>query len=242
MGDPIQPKLDLSPPRRQDPRPEIEISSPGLAALERQAVEGPKAKTRHRPKKEPKTPGALAKRNADAYPAPRSLGTVFTALFLGAGAGAIYTGIKWGTALGKVTLSQQASKGADQFFDSSGNLTDAAKDIPFSPLTTLLNNISEKAQSENKDIQDVLDGVEDKARDEEKVWRQKSVALGVASGVGVLGMMIFFTAAPIIRHRGNVLFDGDSVKRHKNGKPTSEVRFSPSFDLTGASANLAIRF
>ncbi len=254
MGDTIQPKLDLSPPRqkRLDPRPEIEIHSPGLAAN----VEGPKPKPsrkndrksrreERKEKKEPKTPEQLARRNVDAYAATRSLGAISTALFLGAGAGAIYTGIKWGGAAGRVAISDQASKGADQFFDSSGELTDAAMKIPFSPLTNLLNQVSEKAQEKNTSVQEVLEDVEKQARQEESRWRKQSVALGIASGAGVVGMFVFFTAAPIIRHRGNILFGigNPRGKRSRNNASNNpQVQIVPNFGPTGGGAEFMLRF
>ncbi len=161
------------------------------------------------------TPERRAKRNADAYTAFVVMSALSTGVFLTGTGLSVWSGLRYGKAAGTEQLLRAASRGSKDLFDESGEISDevrsAAAAVP--GLTDVLERVEEKAADENKDAQTALREMEGEARAERRKQQKFLIGSGVAAGVGVVGMLVFISAAKITRHRGIMLFGREGRAR-----------------------------
>lgn len=167
-----------------------------------------------------------AKRNADAFTAFKVTGAVSTALFLGCGAGAVYSGVQYAKFLGMEEALNTADAGADTFFDESGKLTKESRTLSKSipNLYPLLQKVESKMQKEDKTLNEAIDEIGEGVHGKRRHWKKIAVGTGVAAGAGLVGMIIFLTAASIAKHRGNMLYRRDRISKFK---PKVTPKLSP---------------
>lgn len=155
------------------------------------------------------TPERRAKRNADAYTAFVVMSALSTGVFLTGTGLSVWSGLRFGKAAGTEQLLRAASRGSEDFFDESGAISreaqSAAAAIP--GLTDVLEKVEDKAADENKDVQTALREMEGEARAERRQRQKFLVGSGIAAGAGLVGMLVFISAAKITRHRGIMLMD-----------------------------------
>ena len=191
----------------------------------RNGPEGRRASRKQDPKHQPNPAEARekkAKRNADAYTAFVTLSALSTGLFLaGTGLSVVY-GLKLGKAEGTYQLLGHASDKSDQLFTESGKLSrDAQEQVQQIPgLFRMLKNIEEKSAQKNQSVQKTLEETRDEAQVDRKEQKKKVVATGIAAGVGLVGMIVFISAAKITRHRGLMLYG-------PNRKQRAQIEFTP---------------
>lgn len=222
---PTTPKQKASP-KKEDRSEELRAKSLGLKDLrdpkkkQRPKASGPKFKypLGTLPRK--------AKRNADAFTAFKVTGAVSTALFLGCGAAAAYSGVQYAKFLGMEEALNTADASADTFFDKSGKLTHEsrtlAKSIP--NLYPLLQKVESKMEKEDKTLNEAIDEIGEGVHGKRRHWKKVAVGTGVAAGAGLMGMIIFLTAASIAKHRGNMLYRRDRISKFK---PKVTPKLSP---------------
>ncbi|MDL1870867.1 hypothetical protein FBR05_01520 [Deltaproteobacteria bacterium PRO3] len=161
------------------------------------------------------TPERRAKRNADAYTAFVVMSALSTGVFLAGTGLSVWSGLRYGKAAGTEQLLRAASRGSEDLFDESGEISreaqSAAAAVP--GLTDVLERVEEKAADENKDVQTTLREMEGEARAERRKQQKFLIGTGVAAGAGLVGMLVFISAAKIARHRGIMLMDRSLGRR-----------------------------
>lgn len=178
-----------------------------------------------------------AKRNADAYTAFVTLSAVSAGLFLTGTGLTVFHGLKLGKAEGTFRLLNHASEGSEDFFTESGDLSrDAqrqAKSIP--GLHSLLLKIEKQSESKNQSVQDTIEDTQDEANAERKKQKKIVMATGIAAGVGLVGMIVFISAAKITKHRGLMLYA-------PNGKRRAKLNLQPQLSPQLQGLQLSLRW
>lgn len=200
-----------------------------------QSNEVPKARVK--PKTPPSPEWRRAKRNADAYTGFVVMSALSTGLFLAGSGLTIWSGLRYGKAMGTEQLLRAASQGSENLFDESGQVSREAKNAAGAVpgLQEVLKKIEGKASEENKDVQAAIREMKAEARDDRKKHQKALVASGIAAGAGVVGMLIFNSAAKITRHRGLMLF-GTSPK------PGLRAQLAPSLSPREFGMQMTLRF
>lgn len=178
-----------------------------------------------------------AKRNADAYTAFVTLSAVSAGLFLTGTGLTVFHGLKLGKAEGTFQLLHTASEGSEDFFTESGELSrDAqrqAKSIP--GLHGLLLRIEQESETKNQSIQETIEETQDEANTERKKQKKIVMATGIAAGVGLVGMIVFISAAKITKHRGLMLYA-------PNGKRRAKLNLQPQLSPQLQGLQLSLRW
>lgn len=220
----LRPLQGMSPPP-------IKLSPRAAARRSLESEPAPK-----KPKR-PMTPERRAKRNADAYTAFVVMSALSTGVFLTGTGLSVWSGLRFGKAAGTEQLLRAASRGSEDLFDESGEISreaqSAAAAVP--GLTDVLERVEEKAADENKDVQTALREMEGEARAERRKQQKFLIGSGVAAGAGLVGMLVFISAAKIARHRGIMLFG-------REGRPRLRAQVLPALSPQELGMQMTLRF
>ena len=178
-----------------------------------------------------------AKRNADAYTGFVVMSALSTGVFL-AGAGlTLWSGLRYGKAAGTEMLLRAASRGSENLFDESGKISreaqSAASSVP--GLMGVLQDIEDQASDENQDIQGAIEDMKGEARSDRKRQQKFLLASGISAGVGLVGMLVFISAAKITRHRGLML-----MGRPRGGR--LQAQWAPRISPQEMGLQMTLRF
>src|SRR5690606_26088658 len=178
-----------------------------------------------------------AKRNADAYTAFVPLGAVSTGLFLVGTGFTAYHGYLLAKAECTSHLMGAASDMYDRIFTKSGDLNqDFQKHAGKVPgLSGMLEDLEEKAEEKNQSAQQTFDEAQGHADAERKKQRKIVMATGIAAGAGLAGMIIFYSAARITKHRGLMLYG-------PHRRPTAQLEFTPLLGPQLNGLEFSLRF
>lgn len=176
-----------------------------------------------------------ARRNADAHTSFVVLGAISTATFLVAGGLTIHHGLRYAKHVAREQLLKAAEDNSEKFFDASGELSGQARTFSsgIPGLYNMLGHIEEKAESEGGDIDQTLRKMRKEAKGQRIKWEGNTRATAIAAGVGVAGMLVFFSAAAIAKHRGLMLHAPSRKWR---------VEFQPRLSLQHYGAALTFRW
>ena len=130
-----------------------------------------------------------------------------TGVFLAGSGLTIFSGFRYGKAAGTEQLLRAASQGSGALFDKSGELSREAKaaSAAVPGLFGVLQKIEDKAASQNQDVQQTIQDMRRGAHEGKKKQQKLLLASGIAAGAGLVGMLVFISAAKIARHRGLML-------------------------------------
>ena len=190
-----------------------------------------------KPKISPSPEWRRAKRNADAYTGFVVMSALSTGLFLTGTGLTIWSGLRYGKAMGTEQLLRAASQGSENLFDESGEISREAKSAAGAVpgLKDMLEKIEGKASEENKDVQDAIREMKVEAREDRKKHQKALMASGIAAGAGIVGMLIFISAAKITRHRGLMLFG-------PSHKPRLRAQLAPAISPQEFGMHMTLRF
>ncbi len=191
-----------------------------------------KAPTKQLPKKVDRD--RKAKRNADAYTAFVTFSALSTGLFLAGTGFTIFHGLRLGKAAGTNELLDQASDKSDQLFTDSGNLSRDAQIQAqnFPGLYGMLKDIEQESNNKKQSIQETIKEHRSEAKKNQKRELKITTATGIAAGVGLLGMIVFISAAKITRHRGLMLH---SPRRKNTAQLQITPKIGPQYNGLGVS-------
>jgi hypothetical protein len=197
----------------------------------------PARSTKESPTVSPPKPDAekRARRNADAHTSFVVLGAISTATFLVGGGLTIHYGLRYAKHVAKEQILKAAEDNSEKFFDASGELSAEARSFSegVPGLYTMLGRIEENAESEGGDIDRTLKKMRKEAKGERIKWEGNTRATAIAAGVGVAGMLVFFSAAAIAKHRGLMLHAPNRKWR---------AEFQPQLSLQHYGAALTFRW
>lgn len=183
-----------------------------------------------------------AKRNADAYTAFVVFSALSTGTFLAGSGLTLWSGLRYGKAAASDQLLRSASQGSDTLFDESGELSrDAQSAAAAMPgLFGVLRHIEKRAAADNQDVQSTIREL--RGESQRDLRKEQKILLGsaIAAGAGLVGMLVFISAAKIARHRG-IMLHGQGLGL-RGRRSTVRAQVSPAISTREIGLSLSLRW
>ncbi|HEX5035487.1 MAG TPA: hypothetical protein VFW62_13485, partial [bacterium] len=164
-----------------------------------------------------------------------------TGTFLAGGGLTLWSGLRYGKAVASDQLLRSASQGSETLFEESGELSQDARSAAAAVpgLLGMLHRIEARASAENQDVQSTIEELRDETKVSLRQERKFLVGSAIGAGVGLVGMLIFISAAKIARHRGLMLHGQGLGPRGR--RSTVRAQVSPAFSPQMMGLSLSLR-